>query len=354
MRATAYRIPTDRPEADGTYAWDATTLVVAELSAGGETGLGYTYADATNAALIAGPLAEVLEGMDAFDVRACVRAMRVRVRNLGRAGLAATAIAALDAALWDVKAKLLGLPLARLLGQARAAVPIYGSGGFTTYDDATLRTQLAGWVEEDGCRWVKMKIGTYPGRDPARAAAARAAIGPAELFVDANGALSVRQTLAMAERLSDVGVTWFEEPVSSDDRAGLRRLRDRMPAAIDLAAGEYVYDLDDARHLLEDGAVDVLQCDASRAGITGFLDVAALAEAFHVDLSGHCAPALHLHAACAVPELRHLEWFYDHVRIERMLFEGAPVPRAGRIAPDLSRPGLGLGFKRKDAEAYAC
>ncbi len=197
-----------------------------------------------------------------------------------------------------------------------------------------------------------MKIGSEPGRDPQRVAAARAAIGDAAgLFVDANGAFSPRQALALAERIAEYGVAWFEEPVSSDDLAGLARLRDRAPGGMDIAAGEYGYNLDDFRRLLP--VVDVLQADATRCGgLTGFLEAAAMGEAHHADLSGHCAPALHLHAACAAPRLRHLEWFHDHVRIERMLFDGAPVPRDGTIAPDMSRPGLGLDFKRRDAERF--
>ena len=87
-------------------------------------------------------------------------------------------------------------------------------------------------------------------------------------------------------------------------------------------------------------------------GISGFMQAAALCEAHHVDLSGHCAPALHLHAACAAPRLRHLEWFHDHVRIEHMLFDGAPEPRDGEIALDFSRPGFGLVFKKDDAERF--
>jgi L-alanine-DL-glutamate epimerase-like enolase superfamily enzyme len=106
--------------------------------------------------------------------------------------------------------------------------------------------------------------------------------------------------------------------------------------------------------MLEAGAVDVLQADASRClGITGFLAASALAEAFHVPLSAHCAPALHLHAACAVPNVAHLEWFHDHARIERMLFEGAPHPMHGELRPDPSRPGIGLVFKKKDAERFS-
>ncbi len=352
VTAAAYEIPTDAPEADGTLEWDRTTLVAVEVEAGGKKGLGYTYSDASIAGLIEGKLAAAIADRPALDIAGAGAAMWRSIRNLGRSGLAATAISAVDAALWDLKGRLLGLPVAALLGKRRDRVPIYGSGGFTSYADERLGEQLAGWVGTDGCRWVKMKIGSEPGRDPQRVAAARAAIGDAAgLFVDANGAFSPRQALALAERIAEYGVGWFEEPVSSDDLAGLARLRDRAPGGMDIAAGEYGYNLDDFRRLLP--VVDVLQADATRCGgLTGFLEAAAMGEAHHADLSGHCAPALHLHAACAAPRLRHLEWFHDHVRIERMLFDGAPVPRDGTIAPDMSRPGLGLDFKRRDAERF--
>jgi len=357
IEAAAYVIPTDAPEADGTYAWDRTTLVVVDAAGGGRQGIGYTYADASLVPLIQGLLGKAVEGRDALDVPGAWQAMMRAVRNLGRDGLCATAVSAVDAALWDLKAKLLDLPLAALLGTVRREIPIYGSGGFTTYSDDRLREQLGDWVRRDGCRWVKMKIGTDPARDPQRIAAAREAIGPdAGLFIDANGAFGRKQALDFAERVAAEhgGVSWFEEPVSSDDLDGLRLMRDRAPARMDIAAGEYGYDLDYFRRMLAAGAVDVMQADASRCGgVTGFLKVGVLCEAHHVDLSGHCAPALHLHAACAVPRFRHLEWFHDHVRIERMLFDGAPDPRDGAIRPDLSRPGLGLELKRQDAERFA-
>jgi L-alanine-DL-glutamate epimerase-like enolase superfamily enzyme len=250
---------------------------------------------------------------------------------------------------------LLGVSLVRLLGAYREEVPIYGSGGFTSYDDGQLAAQLGGWVEEDGCRWVKMKIGTRPEDDPRRVGVAKRAIGAATLFVDSNGAYGVKQALALARRFeAEAGIGWFEEPVSSDDLAGMGQVRAAMPEGIDVAAGEYGWDIDYFRRMLESRAVDVQQADASRCGgITGFLRVGTLCDAHHIDLSGHCAPALHLHAACAVPRLRHLEWFHDHVRIERMLFEGAPRPADGRIRPDPGRPGIGLEFRWQDAEAYA-
>ena len=355
VRAMAFRIPTDRPEADGTISWDSTTLVLVEVSGGGRIGLGYTYASASLVGLIRGKLAAAVTGLDALHPPAAYAAMMGAARNLGQGGLAATAISALDSAIHDLKARLLDLPLFVLLGSLRDSVPIYGSGGFTSYSNEELCEQLAGWVERDGCASVKMKVGSKPAEDSERVRLARAAIGQrAALFVDANGAFGVQQALQQASMFAEQEIAWFEEPVSSDDLAGLHDVRQRAPVGMDIAAGEYSYTIDDVRGMLQARAVDVQQADVTRCGgITAFLRIAALCEAFHIDLSGHCAPALHLHVACAAPRLRHLEWFHDHVRIEQMLFDGAPVPAAGRIRPDPARPGNGLTFKHKDAARHA-
>jgi len=353
IRAQAFTVPTDAPEADGTMQWHATTLVLVTLKAGPVTGIGYSYTDASAADLIVHTLGNAVVGQDVFDIEGCWQRLQRQVRNVGRSGICATAISAIDAALWDAKAKLLELPLVRLLGGVREVVPIYGSGGFTTYSDRQLTEQLAGWVEEAGCRWVKIKIGTHPEQDPHRIRTARTAIGNAGLFVDANGALTVKSALALIEAVGDSKVSWFEEPVSSDDIKGLSEVRKRVPSRVDVAAGEYGYTIDDFRLLLEAEAVDVLQADASRCGgLTGFLKVAALCDAFHIPLSAHCAPALHRHVACSVQGFRHLEWFHDHARIEAMFFDGAPVPEDGAIRPDLSRPGSGLELREVDVERY--
>ena len=354
LRASAYTIPTDAPEADGTFAWEATTLVLVEVEGGGMNGLGYTYADASAARLVGTTLAKAVEGADALSPPSAHARMERAVRNIGRGGLVAMAVSAVDAALWDLKAKLLGRPLCVVLGALRDAVPIYGSGGFTSYADVRLAEQLVGWLERDGCAAVKMKVGAGDAEDPRRLGVARRAIGDrAQLFIDANGALSEKAARRTARLAHDLDVRWFEEPVSSDDLPGLARLREHVPAPMEVAAGEYAATLDDVRAMLAAGAVDVQQADLTRCGgVTGFGRAAALCEAFHTDLSGHCAPAIHLHAASAAPRLRHLEWFHDHVRIEAMLFDGAPTPKDGAIKPDLSRPGHGLAFRVHDAECY--
>lgn len=196
---SAYKIPTDAPEADGTYAWTSTTLVVVEAAAGDTRGLGYTYADTATAHLIKDMLAGVVQGRNAMDVPGCWQAMVHAIRNLGRPGIASMAISAVDVALWDLKARLLDVALVTLLGAVRDAVPVYGSGGFTSYSIDRLQAQLGGWVEQ-GISRVKMKIGAHPADDLGRVRAARTAIGPdAALYVDANGAYSRKQALAQAE-----------------------------------------------------------------------------------------------------------------------------------------------------------
>jgi L-alanine-DL-glutamate epimerase-like enolase superfamily enzyme len=352
LEVSAFTVPTDAPEGDGTLTWEKTTIVVVQVSAAGVTGLGYTYEDAAAATLVDRTLRDEIEGADVMAPTATWERMRAAVRNSGRPGLCSAALSAVDIALWDLKARVLEVPLADLLGRIHEEVPIYGSGGFTTYSISQLQAQLQGWVEQ-GIPRVKMKIGAHPGEDVHRVEQARAAIGPdIELYVDANGAYSRKQALALAEDFAAHGVTWFEEPVSSDDIAGLRLIRDRAPAGMEIAAGEYGYDLFALRRLLD--AVDVLQVDITRCGGIGeLLRAGALCSAANLPFSAHTAPSVHAHVCCAIAPLRHLEYFHDHERIERLLFDGVIEPREGALRPDSERPGLGIELRRADAERYA-
>ena len=354
VRVSCYTVPTASPEQDGTLDWNKTTLVLVELSAADQEGLGYSYADVSTGKLIESLLAKKVAGRNALDILGAHAEMVREIRNLGRPGVASMAISAVDNALWDLKAKLLGVSLLDLLGAANDRAPIYGSGGFTSYTNEQLQEQLGGWAAE-GLRAVKMKIGRDAHADIERVRAAREAIGPdVELYVDANGAYSRKQALAQAQRFAEFGVRWFEEPVSSDDLEGLRLIRDRAPAGMDIAAGEYGYDPFYFRRMLEAGAVDVLQADATRCGgFTGFLAAAEQSAAFNLPFSFHCAPALHAAAACAVPNFKTGEYFFDHARIEKMFFNGVPEPVDGALQPDRSRPGLGLEPKRTEMKRYA-
>jgi L-alanine-DL-glutamate epimerase-like enolase superfamily enzyme len=354
LDVAAFTVPTDAPESDGTLEWTATTMVVVHASAADATGLGYTYADTAAADLIRSKLADVVRGRSAMDVEGSYVAMMQSVRNLGRQGVAASAISAVDVALWDLKARLLELPLVSLLGAARDDVSIYGSGGFTSYLNERLQLQLGGWAAE-GIPAVKMKVGRDAGADRERVRLAREAIGPgAQLFVDANGAYDRKQALAQAEAFAPFDVCWFEEPVSSDDLDGLRMMCRRAPAGMEIAAGEYGYEPQYFRRMADAGAVDVLQADATRCGgVSGFLRVGAICDAWCLPMSAHTAPSLHAHLCCAVARIRNLEYFHDHVRIEQMLFEGVLRPQQGTLRPDLTRPGLGVELKRNEAARFA-
>ena len=356
VTATVYTIPTDQPEADGTLAWSSTTLVIAHVAGGGRTGLGYTYGSGACKPLIEGELAAAVAGQPVLDTGAALQAMVRAVRNLGRPGLVSYAISAVETALWDLKGALLGMPVLSLLGAVRDAVPVYGSGGFTTYEEPAARKQLERWTGDLAIPRVKIKIGeswgTREARDLARIEFARKVIGPeAELYVDANGGYARKQAVRMARAMAPYGVTWFEEPVSSDDLDGLREVRDQVHP--DVTAGEYGYDLPYFARMVDARAVDCLQVDVTRCGgITEWLRAAAVAAARGLQVSGHCAPNLHAHVAAAAPNLRHLEYFHDHARIESMLFDGALDPAGGALRPDKSRPGFGLTLKEPNAARY--
>ena len=354
VKASTYTIPTEQPETDGTLEWDSTTLLIVEARAGGKTGLGYSYTQAGAAAVVNGKLGDVVSGQDALRPGACWSTMWQAVRNYGQTGLVAMAISAVDVALWDLKARLLDLPLVEVLDQVHDGTPIYGSGGFCNYTDDQLREQLAGWAGA-GIPRVKMKTGRQPGRDRDRLAAAREAVGPdVELYVDANGAFTRSAALEWASIYADHGVRWYEEPVSSDDLAGLRIVRNRAPGGLTIAAGEYGWNLPYFQRMLDAEAVDCLQADVTRCGgISGFLRAGALCDARSIDLSAHCAPQISAHACTAVWHLRHLEYFHDHVRIEHRVFDGCLEPQPGGVlVPDRARPGHGLELKRAAIEQW--
>jgi len=322
------------PESDGTAVWDATTMVIAEVRAAGVTGLGYTYVASAAAGVIRDVLAPVVVGGSARAIPAAMLAMRTAARNHGLTGLVACAISAVDIALWDLKAKLASLPLAELLGPARRRVPVYASGGFTSQTLDALAEEVAHYAAT-GHRRVKIKIGREPDRDLERVRVARQAVGPrVELMVDAN--------------------VYFEEPVSADDLDGLRVIRDRAPAGMAIAAGEYGCDASYFRRMLDAGAVDILQADATRAcGITGFLQADALCAARSMPLSSHCAPAIHAHVDAAATRIVHLEYFRDHARMEPELFDGVLSVDEGALAYDSDRPGLGLVLRESEVRRHA-
>lgn len=352
-RISAYTIPTDQPESDGTAAWDSTTIVIVELTADGVTGLGYSYANAAAAHAAEELVQKEILHRDPFDIPSLHSAMDRQVRNWGRSGVVASAISAIDTCLWDLKARLLQESLLCLLGKVRDEIQAYGSGGFTSYSEKQLIDQLTGWAAQ-GFECVKMKIGTHPEQDVSRVAAVQKALnGKAQLYVDANGAYDRQQALHKSEQFGELGVTWFEEPVTSDDRIGLHFMVERAPAVMKIAAGEYNYTLDDARLLIEAQAVDVMQTDVTRCGgISNFMKIGNICEAYHYPYSAHTAPSIHATLCCSIVPAMNVEYFHDHVRIEHMIFDGAITAERGKLKPDVSRHGLGLELKTADVEKF--
>ncbi len=342
LTTSVYRVPTPAPEADGTLRWDATTAVVVHARADGVTGLGWTYSTAAAASVVREHLADAVVGLPVDAVPRAHEAMRRACRNLGTRGLVGQAISAVDVALWDLAARSHSVPVTSLLGTAAESVEVYGSGGFTTYTAEQLEEQVEGWLAA-GCRSMKIKVaeswGAAIDRDLARVRRLREAAGPdVALMVDANGGYTRGQARRVGAVLDAYGVVWFEEPVSSDDLDGLAAVRDAVRC--DVAAGEYAADTYDARALC--GAVDCLQLDATRCGgYTGFRAAAAVAASFGLQVSAHCAPALHAPVAAATANLRHVEWFADHVRLEPLLFDGVPPVLDGRLSPSTG-PGHGM------------
>ncbi|RJQ75631.1 mandelate racemase [Pseudonocardiaceae bacterium YIM PH 21723] len=342
----AYTVPTSTPEQDGTLDWDSTTIVlVRPRTASGTVGLGYTYAHACLVPLIESLLTPILIDRDVRDPESIWQSMTGTIRNLGRTGLVAMALSAVDTALWDLKARCFEQPLHRVLDAEHTAVPIYGSGGFTNYSLPELTEQLTGWVGA-GMSMVKMKIGRLSlHAELDRIALIREAIGPdVELFVDADGAYDRHTAARIGAELP--GVTWFEEPVSTHDHGGLAWLAEGLP--LDITAGEYAFQLPEFADL--QSCVDVLQIDLTRCGgITEWQRI--VAQTTEVQLSAHGAPALTLPVALATGNLRHMEGYHDHLRLESMLFGGLPQLIDGALTPT-GEPGNGLHVKVIDAEPY--
>jgi L-alanine-DL-glutamate epimerase-like enolase superfamily enzyme len=356
VEARAYTVPTDASEADGTAAWDTTTMVLVRVRCGDTVGTGWTYGPAACVPIVEQVLAGRVVGSDPMAVGGTWLAMVSGARNDTPAGAVGYAISAVDTALWDLKARLLDVSLTDVFGRVHQEVPVYGSGGFTSYDDQQTAAQLGRWAIEQRIPRVKIKIaessGTREDRDVHRIGLARDVVGPGtELYVDANGGYTAKQAVRVMRRVADCDVRWLEEPVSSQDLAGLAEVRSLVDA--DVAAGEYGTDVVYFGRMCAARAVDCLQVDATRAGgYTGWFQAAGVAAAHGLQLSAHCAPNLHAHAAAGTLGLRHLEWFHDHVRIESMLFDGALDPAGGTVSPDADRPGNGLELRDSDAERY--
>jgi len=323
-------------------------LFVEVHSDAGPVGLGWTAGLRATRAVVMDTLRETLIGKDPFDTEGLWNEMFWRVRGFGRKGVAFQAISAVDIALWDLKAKALGLPLYKLLGACHDSVPVYGSGGWTNYTEAELVREQMSYVEQ-GYPAIKMKIGKEFGQrereDLARLAAVRRAAGDEiTLYVDANNGYTAKQAIRVARGLEEREVAWFEEPVLADDVDGLAQVA--RATSIPVATGEHEYTKFGFKDLLARGGADIAQPDVGRVGgVTEWLKVAHLAHAFNLPVASHAFAPIHLHLAMATPNILVVEMLGTETASNRVFFTELPQPKNGRWAPFPDRPGLGVELR---------
>ena len=326
------------------------------LADNGLQGLGLGGGAQAARELIERTLKPRLLGQDPLHIERLWDEMFWAIRGVGRKGLAFCALSAVDIALWDLKAKFFEVPLYRLLGPYTETVPIYGSGGWTHFSVDELIAEQVGYVER-GMRSVKMKVGKDFGQsereDIQRLAAVREAVGDdVELLIDANNGYYAKQAIRMAAEFAPYRVGWFEEPVLADDIEGLAA----VARAIDIpvATGEHEYTKYGFKDLIARGGADIVQPDVGRCGgVTEWMKVAHLAHAFNLPVAPHAYQLVHLHLACATPNLRIVEYLGVVAEMDEIVYRDVPQPEGGMLSPFADKPGLGLALDPVAVDKYA-
>ena len=322
----------------------------------GFKGLGLTYSTPGIRQVVENGLKSVLVGQDPFNIEKLWNDMFWQVRGYGRKGIAFCAISAVDIGLWDLKAKALGLPLYRLLGPYTDSVPVYGSGGWTNYTQEELVAEMVGYVEQ-GIKQVKMKVGKDFGQsereDILRLAAVREAVGDdVAVYIDANNGYYTKQAIYMAREFEQFQVGWFEEPVLADDIQGLAEIRGATD--IPVATGEHEYTKYGFKELIASGGTDIAQPDIGRVGgVTEWMKVAHLAHSFNMPVAPHALQLVHLHVACATPNLKTVEYMNILLETDRAFFTEFPEQKDGMWSPYPDKPGLGLELDPAAVEQYS-
>ncbi|HUC68823.1 MAG TPA: mandelate racemase/muconate lactonizing enzyme family protein [Stellaceae bacterium] len=266
-------------------------------------------------------------------------------------GLYTLALSAIDMALWDIKGKALGQPLWRLLGGARDRVTTYASGAVMRGLTLAQAEAAAHRLSESGFRQVKMQLAlpgeTSPERELERARVVRRALAPGiALMVDINQRWRVEEAIAIGRRLEELGLFWLEDVTQADDFPGLARVAEAL--ATPVTGGEYLWGIGPFRHMLEARSVDIVMIDLVRVGgITQWLKVAGMAEAFNLPVVSHLIPEVHVHLIAAIPNGLTVEYMPWLTR----LFEEVPKPEAGELALP-QKPGLGLAFDREALKRF--
>jgi L-alanine-DL-glutamate epimerase-like enolase superfamily enzyme len=338
--------PLDAPVSDSSFTIRNSGMVVVRVIVNPElSGYGMTFSVPV-AEYIHRTLKPVVTGRDPVCVETAWNAMRSATRSAGRKGVALLAMSAIDIALWDLRGKILGLPIYKLLGGSNCLIPVYASGGWLSYT-------LEQTVEEakknvaDGYRTIKIKIGAEGGKnlraDVKKIEAVRSAIGDEiDLIVDANGIWDASTAIRFAQMVKDCNVSLFEEPVDADDIPGLRRVRETIQ--IPVATGENEYTKYGMRDLVLGEAVDVVQCDITRAGgFTEMQKISAIASAWNLRFAPHAWEFAGAHLMSDAPHALYLEKLSIQERIFQKAIFNYPLPRNGFYEiPD--KPGLGVEF----------
>jgi len=266
------------------------------------------------------------------------------MRGIGRKGLMFGALSAIDIADWDLKGKIVDLPLYRLLGGSASEVPVYASGGWTSYNDDEL-VEAATTMVKKGYSMIKFKVGVEGGsnlrRDVRRVAAVREAVGKEiGIMLDANNCWDAATGVQFANRVRDLDIMWLEEPVPADDFVGLAKYK--RGTDIPLATGEHEYTKFGVRDLLINDAADIVQVDGARGGgYTEMLKIAAMTQAWNVKFAPHAMENIQAHIVSACPNAVVLERLVMFEQLTADVFKNVPTPVNGMMPiPDL--PGLGL------------
>ncbi len=343
---------------DSTRKVETIGYVVVDITTDdGLHGVGVTYHEVGGEAIcefIQSSIGPKLIGWSPLETEALYEEIFAYMRGVGRKGLSFCAYSALDIALWDLKGRMMNLPLYKLLGGNRTQITCYASGGWTSYSTQQLVDEVKAMVAA-GYKYVKIKIGVDGGRNPnedaRRILAVSEAVGPdIGIMIDANNAFTSAVALRLAYQLRDCNIIFFEEPVFADDTPGLTRFR--QAGILPCGSGEHEYTRFGARDLVVNNCVDYIQCDITRCG--GFTEgrkVAAIAQAFNTSWAPHGFDVIHMHMLSPYPNGVFLESLFMFNELIENTFTNAPVPEKGVMTiPD--RPGLGLELNYKNLTPY--
>ena len=354
VKTRVLRTPADNPLVVGLPVGDATReFVTLELGTdAGLTGIGLTF--------FGGPLTKSLQaavealgalvvGENPLHVERIVGKLRAAASGAGPGGIFSLAMAAIDLALWDLKGKALDQPVHALLGGYRDRAPTYASGALMRDFPTPYLKDAGPRLVEMGFQQMKMQLGgeSTVERELERVRLIRDGIGPEiDLMCDINQLWNVNQAIDMGRRLAPFDLFWLEDVVAHDDFQGLARVADALTTPI--ATGEYHYGIVPFRHMLEARSVDIVMIDVLRAGgITQWMKIAGMAEAFNLPVVSHLLPEIHVHMMAAIPNGLTIEYMPWSLR----LFEETPALEDGQLVVP-SKPGLGLAFSAETIKRY--